>query len=430
MTLIRTIEGAPTDYSPGASSENRGGGRISVDPSSALRVRGAILTDEGGYRANFSGNTLLYGIGTCTFTNGSNVVTGTGFSGEHIHVNEYIKLDADDESYLSQIASIIDDTTIHLYDNYTGTSATGAASVAIMKPWIGDGTSYTVVNGSLSIMSGTTSGSVFEIERDVDYTPIIKQTSLAISQRAQNQTIHLGLYDEVNAPYPRYWCWFKFTGTDNTFVACESAYDRYTTPTVYETETTLVKLPFSLNTSIPIRYRIEALVDKVRFLVNGQIVAEHFKSIPSPYALLTSVLRVTNDNTVGVSTTMYVDYDSVQNFNKVMSAPINDTDPAPASTVDMESMVNLLTQLVSRTPYPDALGRVRTAAEVTASTVVTASNLSTNVAQVAGQTTATGLGVAGNGVARTTMSSDSFSAGPSLSIGAQLPLLYNNILVS
>lgn len=440
MSIIRTIEGEGTDYAPGVSADSRGGGRLATDPSGNLKTRGPILTDEGGYRCNFSGTSLYLPLGNCTFINGSTLVTGSNFNSESVHVGEYIKLDADGESALTHILTIVDDNNIILAEPYPGSSATGASSISIVNVNVGTGMSYSVTNGNFIITTGTTSGSIFELSRHVDYNPMVKQTGLSISQRSNSQTVYVGLYDQASVMFPNFWAWFKFSGTDNSVVLCESAFSKFGVPTSYETESYLIKLPKNAKTENSNRYRIECLTDRVRFLINGEVVCENYKSIPNPYALLSSAVRVSNDTSLSTSTTISVDYDCVQNFNKVITAPINDNDPSPASTNDLETLVDLITLLIGRTGLPDSLGRIRGSIDAFNGTllstgtgtggagiprVTVSTDSTTNVTFSNGVAVLTGSGYSGTGSLRVSVPTEAQTQ-----LGMTLPIIYNNILVS
>ena len=197
------------------------------------------------------------------------------------------------------------------------------------------------------------------------------------------------------------------------------------------------------------KYRIEIYADRVRFLINGLLVAENFKTIPDPYELLTSSIRMVNGTSVGSSTQLLVDFDCVQNFNKIMIGPVNDTDPAGATTNDLETLVDLMTQLLSRASLPDPLARTRATIDAFAGTVLStgtgaggagiprvtvssdsslAANQSVNISQINAVTPLMGTGLTGTGSPRVTLATPTienlvFSPG-------NLSVIYNAIAVS
>lgn len=105
-------------YAPGYMVNPGGTQNPTTDAMGYTQIRGPVMTDEGNFRANFVNSSLAVSIGTATFTNGSDVVTGSGFASDPIRLGDYIKLDADDESAWKQIDSF-DDTTIYLRSAYT-----------------------------------------------------------------------------------------------------------------------------------------------------------------------------------------------------------------------------------------------------------------------------------------------------------------------
>lgn len=302
------------DYQPGYHATG-GSGNATIDPDLQTRVRGPVLTDEGSYRANFSGASLSLAIPNSTFVNGSDaVITAGDFeSSTDLHKGDYIKLDADAESAWAQIDRM-EPQRIYLAAPYSGAGGTGAASRVMLKPVTGSGASIAVANGAVTLTLGTTDAAITELERDVDYPPIMKQVGVAIDNRRANQDIYVGLYDEAIAP-PRFYAWFHFDGTVNTTVKCESAFNASQAPSASEIETTTATIPNGKVTSQSIRYRIEVLNFRVRFYIDGVMVAEHFKSMPRPQDILTSTVRCVNGTGVGGATIVTVDYDAVRNFN-------------------------------------------------------------------------------------------------------------------
>lgn len=333
-TLLRAMG---TDYWPGYSvPADSGEVALMRDPGGALVVRGAVTTDEGSYRCNFANSSLQVAIGTCTFTNGSRAVTGSGFTSVDLHKGDYTKLGADAESALMQIESVDSDTALTLVDPYTGTGGTGAAVRQVVKSSTGSGATITVASGQCTISAGTTASAISEIERDVDYIPITKQSRVSVSQRIVNQDIYIGSYDE-GAVSPRYFAWFHLTGTTNTAIICESAFNPTTAPSAAETESTTVSYPNGGTSAAAATYRVEAQPDRVRFYIDGVLVAEHTKAIPRPMDALTSTVRVVNGATPPASSTsIVIDYDSCQNFNELQVGNASEAENVVASQPPMK----------------------------------------------------------------------------------------------
>jgi uncharacterized membrane protein len=318
-----------THYQPGfdVASGPGAGGSLRTDPDGNLVARAQVLTDELGYRANFANSSLAVSIGSATFTNGSRIVTGTGFIAADMRSDDYCKLDADAESAWMQIESLNSDTQLTLLAPYAGTGGTGASSRAILKPVTGAGGAIAVASGVCTITSGTTANSITEVERDVDWLPLVKQSGVSVSQRIANQTIYIGFYDETTPAAPKWFAWFALDGTTNTTVKCQSARNPTAAPSAAETEETVVTLPNGATTATSRRYRPEVLGDRVNFLIDGVLVATHYRSMPGPGDLLTSTVRVANGAVAPASsTTVTIDFDTVKNHNKLEVGLLSDAE--------------------------------------------------------------------------------------------------------
>lgn len=284
------------------------------DSDGNLAIRGAITTDEGGFREGFVGSSLGKSLGTCTFTNASKVVTGTGFLNGNIRINDYVRLSADTDSDWGMIENIISDTELRLSANYSGTGGSGASLYSKLIPIIGTGGSISVGTDQCTITSGTTDAAKTAIQRSVDYGPIIASCQASISQRIANQTAYLGFADDmVNSTTV---AWFKFDGTTNTTVICESSFANSATK-----ETTTVTLPTGLATSVAHRYRVEVTQEYVAFYIGKSgasddiLVAKHRNNIPDLYAYMSLCLGFVNGTGAAGSTNMLVDYVFVNNCN-------------------------------------------------------------------------------------------------------------------
>lgn len=304
------------DFQPGFGPSVEQKVPLTADPDGQLRQRGLVLTDEGGYRGNFANASLAVSIGTCTFTNGSDTVTGSGFDVVDLHRGDYVYLDSDGASYAVQIDEFTA-TTLTLSANYAGTSATGAASRQFFLSKVGTGGSIAVSNGACTITPGTTNDSVCELERDVDYLPLVKQCRFSISQRIANQTIYAGFYDENSGGAARWYFWFQFDGTNNTNVKCVCAWNPTVAPSGGEISTTTVALPAGAVTSSSNRYRIEILKDRVGFFINDVNVYTEYSVVPHPHDILASTIRTVNGTGAAGGTTVVIDFDTCFNFDAV-----------------------------------------------------------------------------------------------------------------
>jgi len=345
-----------THYQPGfdVSSGVGQGGALRTDPDGNLVARAQVLTDELGYRVNFSNASLAVSLGTATFTNGSRTVTGTGFvSTSDLRCGDYVKLNADAESAWMQVESLEGETSLTLVASYNGTGGTGAASRAIVKPVTGAGATISVASGQCTIAAGTTSGAVSEVERDVDWLPLVKQAGVSVSQRIANQTIYVGFYDELHPTTPYWFAWFALDGTVNTTVKCQSARNPTGAPSAAETEETTVSIPNGATTATLRRFRPEVLGDRVNFLIDGVLVATHYRAMPGPGDLLTSTVRVVNGTTPASNTNIVIDYDTVKNHNKLEVGLLSEAEavvaaPAPVqrTTYSVAGVIAINTDLL------------------------------------------------------------------------------------
>jgi len=308
-------------------------GQVARDESGALYSRGQILTDEGGYRANFANSSLASSIGTATFTNGSTTVAWTYADTYDIHTGDKVFLDADTITNGKTIAAIYTDS-IELDDAYTGTGGTGASSRQVLTSKVGAGGTITVANGTAIINAGTTAGSVFELERDVDYLPLKKMSGITISQRIANQTIYLGYYNELYTPTNTF-ARFEFTGTDATVVNCVTGRNPTQAPSASEQESFTVKIPNGGTTAVSNRYEVTIQKNKVSFWINGIRVAQCFRVCPRAHDVLTSTIQVVNGTTPATSTVVTVGYDACINENSISIDYFSQDTEAQAPNVPM-----------------------------------------------------------------------------------------------
>lgn len=292
---------------------------LTADESGAQQVRAQSLTDEGGYRANFANSSLAVSIGTCTFTNGSNTVTGTALDTYDLHVGDYVYLNAD--TFTAAVAvSYFTSTTITLVSNYTGTGGSGASSRQLLQSVTGTGSTITVASGVCTMASGTTSDIVCELARLADYLPMEKTSGLSISQRIANQTINVGFSSKDVTP-TNIFAYFTFGGTTNTTVKTRTGWNPTTAPSASEIEEYTITLPNGLTTATSNRYKVMVLADRTVFFINEVLVSTHRKVSPHPHNILHSVIRIENGTTPAGSTNVVVDFDYIRNTNSLAIEP-------------------------------------------------------------------------------------------------------------
>lgn len=311
------------NYSAPSSTAQRS---ASIDDLGSLQTRGAVLTDEGTFRVNFANTSLFLSLGSVTVSGAT--VTGTGFLAADVNANDYFKIAADADTFCKQIESIDSDTQLTLKAAYTG-SASGTGNRSLLFPYTGTGGSQSVASGALTLTGGTTATSITGVKRFTDYGPLIYRARVTVSQRIANQSIHIGLEEDVATP--RWFARFLLDGTVNTVVKCETARNPSGAPSASETQTTTATLPNGATTATARDYRVELLTESVRFFVDGVLLAEHVNVIPHQHDEMTSHVEILNGTTPASSTTVTVDYLTGKNHNKLEIGVLSDAEKLIAS---------------------------------------------------------------------------------------------------
>jgi hypothetical protein len=288
-----------------------------IDVAGALVTRGQTLTDEGSIRDDFVGTSLFTELsGEVTFTNGSNVVTGSGtLFNDEVTRDHYIKLTTDDDTKWALVGRSPNDTVLYLFEPYEGSSGTGTAHTSRWVPFVDGLTPGTVSVGSskLTLSPGTTSTGVARVEREGDYLPMVVTWAASISQRITNQSAHFGFRDDCESPSML--CEVVLDGTDNTKVKFRSAWKG-------DEELTQVSLPAGLTTAQTLRYKIDVSTDYCALLVNGVMIARHENHVPDMYATMFLCAGISNTSSVGSSTDLAFDTMFWSNQDQVQVASI------------------------------------------------------------------------------------------------------------
>lgn len=332
--LTQLSQAEPAPYWPSYGSPTESGNQTAlIDSGGALITRSAVLTDEGTFRVNFANTSLSVSVGSVTISGAT--VSGAGFDTTDIHRGDYFKLDADAESAWAQVESINSASSLTLVAVYTG-GTSGAASRTLVRPITANGGSIAVASGQCTLSSGTTSGAQAVIARLVDYAPLVWRGRLSISQRIVNQSIRMGGVE--GASPARYFARFRCEGTSNTQVICETGRNPSAAPSAAETEQTTVTLPNGLTTAAFNDYRIEQLTESVRFYIASVLVAEHSRTLPAQYDIMTAGVLIENTAAAGSNTNVVVDFQTMKNHNKLEVGIMSDADrlvaaEAPADTL-------------------------------------------------------------------------------------------------
>lgn len=285
---------------------------LSLDAENKLQTRGQILTDEGSFRDDFSGNSLTFtGTGTVTFTNGSTTVLGIGtlFTTE-LTFNEYIKKVSDNETLYVRISEIISDTELILMAGYAGTTATTTFMASSWDTTTPAGGSITVSNSEVLLAPSTTNNNYCSILHTADYPPYILSFNARITQRIANQYALIGFVDDEITLNKRAIVYFD--GTSNTNLKFITSYSNNAS----DIQTTNIVLQNGLNTSQTLFYQIDLSANMAVLTINNNVVATHNKHIPGPYDVMSVVAGIKNQATV-TATTLALDTIFFQNLDQL-----------------------------------------------------------------------------------------------------------------
>jgi hypothetical protein len=286
-------------------------GCLVKDVDNRLECHSAVVSDEGSFRDDFSGSSLITTLtGTLTFTNNSTNVTGSGtiFTTE-VAIGQYLKKSADSETYYARVSEIISDTQLTLSTLYVGTTASTTAVVNNWKTITPSGGSIVVSTSNATLSTGTTNGSFGSITRLGDYLPYTLQIYASVSQRIVNQTLYFGFYN--SSTYKQ--AIVKFTGTTNTQVSFVTSFSSAST----DTQTTTVTLPGGATTASTNLYKIDVSANQVTLSINGVVVASNSIHIPGPYDEMDIVSYVANTSTGCSTTSLVIDYIYFANWDRI-----------------------------------------------------------------------------------------------------------------
>lgn len=322
-----------------------------VDVAGNMMTRGPVITDETSMREDFPGSSLGPTSGTVVMTNGSTAVTGTGFFTSARHY-DYIKLNADADAAWAQIQTINSDTSLTLVSNYSGTGGSGTGTFSTVQS-VANGTAHTFANSITTINSGTaTTSTPCGYWRNVDFGPLSGNWSQqTVSQRIANQDYIIGFASSFASTASQF-ARFRFTGTTNTVVLCESAYVRSGAPGASDTESTRVTFQNSSTSAVAKDYRVEVWPNVVRFYIDRQLVAEHTRHMPDCYDNLGIMMAFTNAATVAAGTAT-LDGFSCQNVDRLVigteslaDSIVSETAPQRAANYNVAGVIAINTDLI------------------------------------------------------------------------------------
>jgi hypothetical protein len=291
----------------------QGAGTVMQDADGSLTVRGATFSDEGSFADDFVGASIVTALSgtSVTLTNGSTTVTGVGTSFlTQLDTSKYIKLNADANSAWARVAQVLSNTSAILKANYTGTGGTGAASSSNWIQTVGTGGSIAVGSGSVTVVSGTTNGSITNIAREVDFIPLRAHTRVTLSQRIANQSFFVGFRDTVASSTVN--VGVIFDGTVNTTVKFHSQLSS----AAADIQEVTVTLPFALTTATELSYDIDVTPNRATLSIEGMMLAEFTQHIPGPYTNLFFVVEDQNTGVPASTTTLTMNLAQLTNYDQ------------------------------------------------------------------------------------------------------------------
>ena len=311
-----------------------------VDAAGSRMTRGPVLTDEESFRTDFPGSSLSTNLtGTCTFTNGSTTVYGSGtlFDSE-VPMNVYLKRSTDGETTWQQVGSIISDTELELLEEYTGTSGSGTGQKTYFETRTGAGGSFAVASSVVTVAAGTTNGSRTTAFRRGDYGPMFLQCYLSLSQRIVNQEFYMGFVDDATNPGIR--ALAVFDGTDNTKVKLRVA----SSLAAADVEEVTASLPNGITSASSNQIELSVMTSVVYLTIDGVKVAEVRRHVPGPYDVMVPAFGFINTGVPATATTAAVDSFWFKNHDRIEVANTFRGDAIPVRTVeDVHTLFGLLT---------------------------------------------------------------------------------------
>jgi len=249
-----------------------------VDGEGSLVTRGAAITDEGSLRDDFTGSDISTNLtGTVTFTNNSDIITGSGtLFTQELNRDRYIKLSSDGYTKWAKILRAPSDIYAQLDGVYTGTTGSGTANTTrwLNYPVGNTPGSYSVGTSKITLASGTNSSGGYIIYRNGDYLPMLATWVMSLSQTINDQTSFFGFRDDILNP--NMYCDIIYNGTDSTVILFRSAWDG-------DEQSSTISLPAGLDVTQSLRYKIDVSPDYCALTVNGVLVARHDSHVPDPY---------------------------------------------------------------------------------------------------------------------------------------------------
>lgn len=304
-----------------------------------------VVTDLEGFRSDFEGVTTIGTsatqslTGTCTFTNGSSIVTGIGtsFASQLPTADTYVRLSTDPAGAFQKLLiqpfyanpTGGSNTSLTLAAPYTGAGGTGLGVFTYWARTVGAGGA--IVEGTapastsqLGLLTGTTSGSYTFLQHGTHLIAPCNMTVYAwVSQAIANQEFAIGLVDNIAAPGTQ--TLLIFNGTDPTQVRLR------TSSAGGLVETNAGTLPGGLiwTTAGAVRYRMVASEDAVVLFANDIPIVRNKLHLPSFYQPQPLTIAAYNTGAPASTSTLFVDVIGITSHDKVEVEMATTPQPAP-----------------------------------------------------------------------------------------------------
>ena len=302
---------SPQNYPTGVTSPPQ------LDIHGNTMVRGQVLTDEGSFRDDFPGTTLITSLtGAMDFINGSQFITGVGGTAFTTQVTngQWIKQTSDSETLYVRVQSVNSDTSITLQTPYQGITTSGTTAVTNRwQTFTPSGASITVSASSLNIISSVTSGDIVGVlSGHGDTLPVSCEFYVQVSQAIPNQLIVFGFQDQFGPSVSAQVV--VQLGTD----ASAGNFVTSTSSSVDETDDVLFTFPSDSDfITAEHKYRISVSGSSTELSIDDIVVATNTIHIPGPYRPLYPVMYIQNTGVPSSSTTVICDYVYFNNVDRI-----------------------------------------------------------------------------------------------------------------
>jgi len=315
---------ATTGYEPSCFSftDRNASPTLKQDAGGALIVRANVTTDEFNFRDDFDGGSIYGSLTGQSHLMDENIVGESSAFRSELFRGRYVKRDTDPDINYVQIKDVYSDTYATLRETYAGTGSLGTTYYCNWKPRA-DAGSIALASSEVQLLASTGSSEVVQIKKYIDYQPLVLRTRLRLDQRIADQDVVVGFADADVDASPANRAWLLMSGTDNTLVKFQTSF------VASNVQSTLVSLPGGATTSVAADWKVEVLEDACLLWYNDTKVAIHKLRIPCLYQPLNAIAAIHNTTTTASPTSLYIDYMSIRNVQRLEIANTFSGEPIP-----------------------------------------------------------------------------------------------------